>query len=114
MEAQGKWEEYLDATSLHGFAYLQKSYSTCARLFWSFMVVAGFSLAAYFLYGQLFDWAETQTITTLESIATPIQQVQFPTVTVSPLDYLFQNIEMILLERTNGIGNYLVICLILV
>ena len=60
------------------------------------MVVAGFSLAAYFLYGQLFVWKENQTITTLESIATPIQQVQFPTVTVSPLDYyLYQNIEII-------------------
>ena len=108
MEAQGKWEEYLDATSLHGFAYLQKTYSTCARLFWSFMVVAGFSLASYFLYGQLFDWEENQTITTLESIATPIQKVQFPTVTVSPPDYLFQNIEIILLVRTNSIENYLV------
>ena len=107
MEAQGKWEEYLDATSLHGFAYLQKSYSSCARLFWSFMVVAGFSLATYFLYGQLFDWEENQTITTLESIATPIQKVQFPTVTVSPPDYLFQNIGMILLRRTNSIENYL-------
>ena len=45
-------------------------------------VVAGFSLAAYFLYGQLNDWDANQTITTLDSIATPIQQVQFPTVTV--------------------------------
>ena len=71
------------------------------------MVVAGFSLASYFLYGQLFDWEENQTITTLESIATPIQKVQFPTVTVSPPDYLFQNIGMILLRRTNSIENYL-------
>ena len=34
-------------------------------------------------------WEENQTITTLESIATPIQQVQFPSVTVSLLDYFF-------------------------
>ena len=75
-------EEYLEATTLHGFAYLQRRNSTCARLFWSITILAGFTLASYFLYGSLIDWEENQTITTLQSIATPIQHVQFPTVTV--------------------------------
>ena len=75
-------EEYLEATTLHGFAYLQRRNSSCARLFWSITILAGFTLASYFLYGSLIDWEENQTITTLQSIATPIQHVQFPTVTV--------------------------------
>ena len=33
------------------------------------------------------DWEANQTITTLESIATPIQKVQFPTVTVCPHEH---------------------------
>ena len=50
-------------------------------------VEAGFSLAAYYLHGQINDWDAHQTITTLDSIATPIQQVQFPTVTVRATVY---------------------------
>ena len=79
---QQAMEEYFETTTLHGFSYLQRKYSSCARIFWSITVIAGFSLAFFFLYGQFFDWSENQTLTTLESIATPIQHVQFPTVTV--------------------------------
>ena len=75
-------EQYLDATSLHGLPYLKKENHFLARLFWTIMVTFSFSLAATFLYNQLIDWEENHTLTTLESIATPIQQVQFPTVTV--------------------------------
>ena len=87
-------ENYLEATTLHGFAYLQSGYSACVRIFWSITVLAGFFLAAFFLHGQVSEWEEHQTITTLQSIATPIQRVQFPTVTVSSF---YQNSEMNLL-----------------
>ena len=76
---------YLEASSLHGLAYLQRGNSFLTRLFWSVIVIVGFTLASVFLYGQITDWEKHQTITTLESIATPIQEVQFPTVTVSCL-----------------------------
>ena len=91
---QNQVENYLEATTLHGFAYLQSSYSACVRIFWSITVLAGFFLAAFFLHGQVSEWEEHQTITTLQSIATPIQSVQFPTVTVSSF---YQNSEMNLL-----------------
>ena len=75
-------DAYLESSSLHGLAYLHRGNSSITRLFWSIIVIVGFSLAVIFLHGQITDWDENQTITTLESIATPIQQVQFPTVTV--------------------------------
>ena len=75
-------EEYLEVTTLHGLAYLQKGNASLTRIFWSIIVIVGFSLAFVFLYDQITDWENNQTITTLESIATPIHQVQFPTVTV--------------------------------
>ena len=75
-------DAYLEASSLHGLAYLNRGNSSLTRFFWGIIVIGGFSLAVVFLHGQITDWEENQTITTLESIATPIQQVQFPTVTV--------------------------------
>ena len=77
-------EQFLEATTVHGFVYLNRRNSFCARLFWFCTILSGFSIAGYMIYNSLIDWNANQTITTLESIATPIQKVQFPTVTVCP------------------------------
>jgi hypothetical protein len=80
-------EQFLEATTVHGFVYLNRRNSFCARLFWSCIILSGFSIAGYMIYNSLIDWNANQTITTLESIATPIQKVQFPTVTVCPHEH---------------------------
>ena len=80
-------EQFLESTTVHGFVYLNRRNSICARLFWSGIILTGFSIAGYMIYNSLIDWETNQTITTLESIATPIQTVQFPTVTVCPHEH---------------------------
>ena len=80
-------EQFLESTTVHGFVYLNRRNSICARLFWSCIILSGFSFAGYLIYNSLVDWEANQTITTLESIATPIQTVQFPTVTVCPHEH---------------------------
>jgi hypothetical protein len=44
--------------------------------------VAGFSTAGWIVQQSLNDWSDNPIITTLDSIAAPIDLVQFPTVTV--------------------------------
>ena len=80
-------EQYLEATTVHGFAYLHGRNSYCTRIFWASIIVAGFSIAGWMIFSSVVDWDANQTITTLESIATPIQKVQFPTVTVCPHEH---------------------------
>ena len=75
-------EQFLDATTVHGFIYIHRRNSFCARIFWSTIIIVGFSIAGYQIHSFFVDWDTNQTITTLESIAAPIQDVQFPTVTV--------------------------------
>ena len=77
-------DQFLEESGIHGFSYLARRHPFCARLFWSVIVVTGFSIAGFLIIESLHDWASNQTITTLDSIATPIQEVQFPTVTVCP------------------------------
>ena len=77
-------DQYLEASGIHGFSYLARRHPFCARLFWTLIVVTGFSMAGFLIIESLIDWESNQTITTLDSIATPIQEVQFPTVTVCP------------------------------
>ena len=77
-------DKYLEATTVHGFSYVNRRNSICTRIFWTVIIVAGFSMAGYLIIESLNDWESNQTITTLDSIATRIQEVQFPTVTVCP------------------------------
>ena len=46
--------------------------------------MAGFGIAGVLIYESVVNWNEDQTVTTLQSIATPIQETRFPTVTVCP------------------------------
>ena len=80
-------EQYLESTTVHGFAYLHSRNSYCTRIFWTCIILVGFSIAGYMIFCSVVDWDANQTITTLESIATPIQKVQFPTVTVCPHEH---------------------------
>ena len=77
-------EQYLEATTVHGFSYLHRRNSAFDRILWIAIILTGFSLASYIIHDSVVDWEENQTITTLESITRPIQEVQFPTVTVCP------------------------------
>ena len=75
-------ERYLASTTVHGFSYLQKGQPNFSRLLWLFTICTGFTLAILIINASFDDWNQNQIITTIESIATPIQEVQFPTVTV--------------------------------
>ena len=77
-------EQFLETTTVHGFHYLHGRNSCLTRLFWAGMIAIGLSFSGYLIYNSTLDWENNQAITTLESIATPIQDVQFPTVTACP------------------------------
>ena len=75
-------DEYFQNTTVHGFSYLQRSNKRLVRRFWAIIILIFFILAAYLINNAFIDWNENQTITTISSIATPVQETQFPTVTV--------------------------------
>ena len=77
-------EQYLEATTVHGFSYLGRNHPLLVRVFWTGIIIAGFAIAGVLIGQSIITWDKDQTITTLESIATPIQETLFPTVTVCP------------------------------
>ena len=50
-------------------------------------VVAGFTTAGLFLKSAFKDWEDEPIITTVDSIASPISKIQFPTVTICQDEY---------------------------
>ena len=79
-----KMDLYLENATIHGFFYLKKKNTICTKLFWLSVTLGAFIFAGKMISYTFNDWEEHQTITTLDSIAVPIEEVQFPTVTVCP------------------------------
>ena len=78
-ELKTEIENYLNTSSVHGFSYLGKGNRTWSKIFWFLLTLTSFFMASIVIYESFNDWNENQTITTVESIATPIQEVDFPT-----------------------------------
>ncbi len=100
------FDSYFEATTIHGFAYIHSSKPVLVKIIWvktrshfylftfllmeicgifqTLVVIVGFSVAGTMVTNLLLDWDSNQTITTLDSIAVPVTEAQFPTVTVCP------------------------------
>ncbi len=50
------------------------------------VIITGFVVAGFMIANMLEDWDNNPTITTLDSIAVPVAKVQFPTVTICPVE----------------------------
>jgi hypothetical protein len=78
-------KEYAENTTLHGFAYVANSeHPRSARVLWLLVVVAAIALATYQMATLREQWQTNPVTTTLDSIALPIENIEFPAVTICP------------------------------
>ena len=74
---------FLDSSTIHGLAYISSS-RKFLRVFWSMVVIAGFTGAGIMIYESFQSWADSPVKTTIETH--PITDFTFPKVTVCPHD----------------------------
>ena len=84
------FKTFLDSSTIHGLNYISSS-RRWSRLFWIFVVIGGFSSAAYLIYESFANWKQSPISTTIETL--PISQITFPNVTVCPPKNLFLNLN---------------------
>ena len=73
-ELKSEIESYLNTTSIHGFSYLGQGNGIFSKILWLSLTLTSFFMASIVIWSSFVDWNENQTITTVESIATPIQE----------------------------------------
>ena len=73
--------QFLELSTIHGLSHISSS-SKYGRLFWIFVVFAGFSGAGYIIYQSFYSWNQSPITTTIET--KPISKITFPNVTVCP------------------------------
>ena len=69
-------QEFLEASTIHGFVYISTSKHRLQRLFWVTVVLLGFVVAGVIIRGAFSDWENNPVSTTIETF--PIRQVTFP------------------------------------
>ena len=72
------------STTLHGISYWHNATSTLAKCLWAFVTFCGVAFSAHFIYDANQGWQNDPTVTFVKTI--PIQKIQFPAITVCPMD----------------------------
>ena len=78
-------KEYGAVSTAHGISYVvDHSHSIRERIFWSIVVFLAIIFTCYQIYSLHRDWQDNPVITLLDTIAYPIEEIDFPAVTICP------------------------------
>ena len=77
--------DYSSNSSIHGVPYLgNHEHSTCGRLFWIITVCVALACTLSQVFNLCHQWVDEPVVTTLETISLPVEQIDFPAVTLCP------------------------------
>ena len=95
----GNLREFLESSSINGLNFIAST-RKCARLFWICVVSSGFIISGYLIHQSFTNWSNNPIRTTVET--KPINEIQFPTVSVCPAENTFTNLnyDLMMLENT--------------
>ena len=92
--------EFSEATSIHGFAYISNDRNSgVERLFWIIMVILAISFTTYQVVVLYNEWQDEPVISTLETVAEPIENIEFPAVTICPQGSRQEIIDSVLFRQ---------------
>ena len=78
-------KQFAQATSIHGCSYIaHERNSGVERILWIIVVALALVLTAYQVITLYQQWQNEPVITTLETVAEPIENIKFPAVTICP------------------------------
>ena len=81
---------FLESSTIHGLAYVATGRKN-VKLFWTLVVIVGFTGAGYMIYESFQSWADSPVKTTIETL--PITEITFPKVTVCPPKNTFTDLN---------------------
>ena len=79
--------EFFKKISTHGFVYLDGEKRVCANVFWISVIVLGFISACFIVNDSFVAWRRNPVVTSVDAHFLSVLNVQFPTVTVCPVNF---------------------------
>ena len=91
-------KDFLESSTIHGLAYVATGRKN-VKLFWTLVVIGGFTGACYMIYESFQSWADSPVKTTIETL--PTTEITFPKVTVCPPRNTFTDLNYYLMMTEN-------------
>ena len=93
-------KQYSSATTIHGISYLSSDeIPLLERLLWLVVVVLAIIFTTFQVCKLYKEWQDEPVITTLDTVALPIEQVDFPAVTICPQGSRKEIIDSVLFRQ---------------
>ncbi|CAB4064105.1 unnamed protein product [Lepeophtheirus salmonis] len=78
------FNNFCEASSIHGIAYWHTKEPIWVRVLWTFVTLLGISSAAYMIRNNFISWESNPIIVSVWQV--PIEESPFPGITICPLD----------------------------
>ena len=93
-------QEYASITTIHGFSYiLDQLHSIPARVIWMIIVIIAGLLTTLQMSSLYRQWKDDPVITTLDTVAMPIKDIEFPAVTICPQGSVKEILDNVLFKQ---------------
>ena len=93
-------KQYFSVATIHGLAYLcGNQISRAERLLWALIVLLALYFATYQVSNLYSDWQENPVVTTLDTVAYPIDEIDFPAVTICPQGSRQEIMDLVLFRQ---------------
>ena len=77
--------EYTSASVIHGVSYMNPDGRMIAeKIIWTILVASAFAFAAYEVHSLYENWQESPVLTVLDTVTLPIEEIDFPAITICP------------------------------
>ena len=73
---------YFSETTVHGFRYVVEGKNLFEKMFWFLLIIIGFLISGIIIKTSFSDWERTPLQTTIDTVSRPIEQLDFPAITV--------------------------------
>ena len=74
--------EFLTSSTIHGLAHLASAHTVAKKIFWVAVIAVSFGAALYLISNSYMEWTQSPVSST--TTTRPIDELQFPEVTVCP------------------------------
>ena len=92
--------EYAKLSTIHGFSYISDSNpSGPSRIFWMIVAVLAISFTIFQMSSLRSQWKKNPVVTTLDTMAFPIDEIEFPAVTICPQGSIKDILDNVLFKQ---------------
>ena len=93
-------KQYCSTSTIHGISYLSSDHiSTPGRILWAIVVLLAIISTTFQVIKLYNEWEDHPVVTTLDTISLPIEEIEFPAVTICPQGSRHEIIDSVLLKQ---------------